>query len=279
MRSFLISFLICILMAYTATSQNQILAGQTSGNNIHYTDFEPDYVVDLNDNFSDTVLLDVDNNGTFDLAFTVYVYYHNPYEHTEFRSWLKVLNDNVKVIADASAFHYVKKLNMGDTISANQGWSDADILHFRREYISYWPPPGYTTIYGEFGNGYFGFKIENPGETFYGWIKVNAYFVSVTIQEMAISGETVGVQEHFVIPESSGLFPNPCTDDITLFSDTPIKNHSDYEIVNRYGQVVKTGKLAGMDFQINTADLNPGLYILRVPSTTQNHLLFKFIKQ
>ncbi len=279
MKTALLSFLFCILLAYSATSQNQILAGQTIGDNIHYTDFEPDYIVDLNDNFSDTVLLDVDNNGTFDLAFTVYVYYHNPYEHTEFRSWLKVLNDNVKVIADTSAFHYVKKLNMGDTISANQGWSDADSLHFRREYISYWPPPGHTTIYGEFGNGYFGFKIENPGETFYGWVKVNAYFVSVTIQEMAISGETVGLQEHPVIPESSGLFPNPCTDVITLFSDIPIQNHSDYEIVNHYGKIVKAGSLAAGDLKINTANLNPGLYILRLASGTKNDLQFKFIKE
>ncbi|PLW98328.1 MAG: hypothetical protein C0593_05975, partial [Marinilabiliales bacterium] len=132
---------------------------------------------------------------------------------------------------------------------------------------------------GEFGNGYFGFKIENPGETFYGWIKVNAYFVSVTIEEMAISGETVMIQEHPAISESSGIFPNPCTDVITIFSDIPIQKNSNYEIVNRYGQVVKIGTLAAGDLKINTAKLNSGLYILRVLSETKNNLQFKFIKQ
>jgi hypothetical protein len=209
----------------------------------------------------------------------VYVHYHDPNYYTEFRSCLQILNDNVKVIADTSSFHYVKKLSIGDTVSESQNWIEANILHFRRESFSYWPPPGHTNIYGEFGNGHFGFKIENPGETFYGWIKINAYFVSITIEEMAISGETVILQEHPAIAESSGIFPNPCTDVITLFSDIPLQNINDYEIANRYGQVVKTGTFAAGDLKINTAKLNPGLYILRVLPETKNNLQFKFIKQ
>jgi hypothetical protein len=276
MKTVLIIISFITVINFTGQAQSKIIVGQTSGNNIHYTDFEPDLSVELF-NYSDSIFVDIDNDGIDDLAFIVSGE-HDPQYYTRFTSSIYTLNKNVKIIATDNN-NFVQKLNVGDTISANQSWSTDSVYRLKVQFISYYPPPETTTYYGALGSGYFGFEIEYPNETFYGWIHIYATSTSITVKETAIYGITVNIQETKIEPEPIHVFPNPCKNELTLdLNSFPLEDMS-FKIINPVGQIVKRGNIFNSSLKVNTSELESVFYIIKINKKNSEIYTIKFIKE
>ncbi len=257
-------------------AQNFILAGQTSGNNLHYADLVPDSSVVLF-NSGEHFLLDIDHNGLNDLAFSVFAQY---YPGWYFKQWssVAVLNDKVKMLSETGPFTYVKRLDAGDSISAGANWSgNGSICNFLVYYQANYPPY-HDSVYGDFHSGYLGFRMDYPGETFYGWINITATSSSVTAKEMAISGVTVGTDKATEKPETLKIYPNPCWYELNLDLKGLQNDKVLYEISDFSGKTVLKGICTGNITGINTSSLAPGFYTLRVCSD-DGITQAKFIRQ
>jgi len=277
MKTILIMIGFITLFILNGQAQSKIIVGQTSGNNIHYTDFIPDTSIQLQ-NDADSIFLDIDKDGINDLAFIVSG--ETDINHyAKFTSSVFTLNNKVKIIAKDSIYNIVLKLNVGDTISANQNWNTDSLHYFKVQYDSYYPPPGTTTYYGQFGSGYFGFKIENTNETFYGWINIDATSTSIKVKETAIYGITVDIQHPNNKQPPPLIFPNPCKNELILnFNSTPFVDMR-YKIINTVGQIVKTGNFVNSSIKINTSELESGFYILQIQNSNSEIYAIKFIKE
>lgn len=269
---FLISILACI--SNIGFAQNAILAGQTSGNNIHYTDIEPDYYL-LSLNPPERFFIDINKDGIADLGFCgcfegEYSMYKKIYTSVE------SINNKVTILAEGAI---AKKLEFGDTISENQNWStNGSILELAVHYIQYYPPPESNYVYGFRGSGYLGFKIEEQNETFYGWINITTSQSSIQVKEMGICGLTVGI---LMAEENRNfqLFPNPCKNELEFNIDLLNENDLCYQVIDFLGRTVITKKIIEGRTKINTSKLAPGIYILRIVNGVKPIRTEKFIKQ
>jgi len=258
-------FCLSICVVFTCFSQDFIIAGQTIGANIHYTDFVPDSSIYLGQN-NDGFMLDIDNNGTYDLLFNIGI---NPMSPDYFRTWstVQILNENVKICLTDNVSKWVKNLNLGDTISENNIWVSAiDSLYYFHKYLynGYPPNPG-GNYQGEFGNGFMGFQMNFHDGSMYGWINIKAgAFYTLEAKDMAICYVVVDPVE-INNPENAVLvFPNPFNDMLYVESylcDTCIMR---LEIINFLGAIVKTYYLENEKSTMNTSFLPSGLYLVRI---------------
>ncbi len=274
---FLLSF--CILLNIKGQAQAHIIAGQTSGDYIYYTDFEPDSSVQLF-NGGEGFLVDVDHNGQNDLAFNVFAEY-DPNHFALFWSSVKTINNHVKILSDLGYYNLALNLEAGDTISANQSWSSEydSTYDLSVHYYNYYPPPGNDTIFGLLGSGYMGFKIEYPNDTFYGWINLSASSTSIVVKECAVYGLSVGIEKSLKAKDPFHVFPNPCADELNL--NLPTKNFEkmSFEIINMLGKIVKHDDIMSSYTKISTSGLEAGFYLLRIRERDGETKSIKFIKR
>lgn len=260
---------VCLLVILTGTgiatfSQNTIIAGQTSGSNIHYTDYLPDSSIYLGQN-DDGFMLDLDHNGTSDLLFNIGVINWLPYELWTW-STVQVLADDIEIRLNDHTSGWIDNVAAGDTLSETDTWSnDPDTLYYLQQYY-YWtyPPPGGEISDGEFGAGYMGFRMMFPGETFYGWIHVTGGNFSITASESAICGLTVGSPGIKNTGQMLSIHPNPFTDHLMVVSTPPGPGSRTIELIDMQGKTVLSYALDYNQRVINTVLLAPGLYLVRL---------------
>lgn len=263
--------------------QDYILAGQSSGEYVHYSDLIPDSLIHLN---ADSVYfhLDVDFDNINDLTFIVYGEVW-PYGY-QFWANVVIINDNLKIIASDSSFYWANELIDGDTISENQNWNNNSTnTLLLRKYLNYnYPPPGSVHFTGEFiDSGYLGFKFDTPFETYYGWIELDVEITDfshvVIAKRMAIRGITVGTDDPAQDFSEIILYPNPCGDNFLLTIKNENTNNASWEIFNSKGMIVTKGSAHCNSASINTSDLIPGVYFLKIHTSDNSTSLSKFVKQ
>jgi hypothetical protein len=244
-----------------ALAQDYIIAGQTNGPNIHYTDYEPDSNILLFET-GWSFLLDINEDGSNDLCFTINI---SPGTFG-LQIWTTVVtfNDDIKIISNVEDPIFVSKLSYGDTISDFQNWSSAHNsgLMFQHYFEDYNSGTHITT--GEFNDGYLGFKMIYPGETFYGWIKIFASYSSIVAMESAIYGLTVGVKDVKAANAILKFYPNPCSNELNVELNSLNNSDKIFDITDVNGNKIKSGKMPGNKTEINTSDIIPGIYFLRV---------------
>ena len=92
---------------------------------------------------------------------------------------------------------------------------------------------------------------------------------------------TLGINE--IIPENDiiQIFPNPATNTISInMSSRMLQNattETEYKIINKLGQQVKTGTIKDFPYTVSIEDLNEGLYVLILQSDRFNETR-KFVK-
>lgn len=264
MKKFVFLLVILTGTGIATFSQNTIIAGQTSGSNIHYTDYLPDSSIYLGQN-DDGFMLDLDHNGTSDLLFNIGVINWLP---NELWTWstVQVLADNIEIRLNDHTSGWIDNVAAGDTLSETDTWSnDPDTLYYMQQYY-YWtyPPPGGEISDGEFGAGYMGFRMMFPGETFYGWIHVTGGNFSITASESAICGLTVGSPGIKNTGQMLSIHPNPFTDHLTVVSTPPGPGSRNIELIDMRGKTVLTYAADCNQQVINTVLLAPGLYLVRL---------------
>lgn len=278
------TLVICMIFPLLVKSQNMILAGQTEGEYIHYTDYEPDSIVELINPY-DYFDLDLNHDGVSDLGFWIegqFVFQ----QYYRFEAKAKIYNDQVE-LARQSQSSLAENLCLSDTIDDSLFWTgdtlSASIL--RGYYFSFIPPPGNGSSYGEFGSGYLGFRIIYSWETYYGWIDINAYISSsgagssITAKSSAFYSQTVGLENLAEISNNLKIFPNPCRERVTIEMPGQDPGVHTFGIFNTMGEMVMSGKIDGSQADIDVSELSPGIYVVEVDkgSGRLNHT--KFIKQ
>lgn len=253
-------------MLTNSYSQNMIIAGQTTGTNIYYTDYIPDTTIIAGEN-PDGLKLDLDGNGTDDLHFYVGVFEYLP---LDLRTWstVKLLNSNIKICLDNDSLFWIDKILAGDTINENNIWgSNTDTVYYLQKY-HYWtyPPPGGEIREGEwhYCSAYLGFQITFPGETFHGWIYMYSDEFHLTVKESAVRGLTVEIPEVIVSENMLYLYPNPCSKILTIESTMSNYMNKTIEILNTFGVIEKTFNVTGNKTTIDIELLRPGMYFIKL---------------
>ncbi|NOR74861.1 MAG: hypothetical protein GQ525_06860 [Draconibacterium sp.] len=117
----------------------------------YYKDYQPDLIIQKND----TVLIDVDNDGSMDVIFMFNGY------------GINCLNDDFSVSIGEHAFSgsYVEVIKFNEIIVKLQDWWPAQpIQHYQNvEYV--------------------GFKRITKNISYFGWIKISVGYESITIEE------------------------------------------------------------------------------------------------
>lgn len=277
MKNIFLFFLFIIGPLVTASSQTFIIAGQTTGGNIHTTDYEPDYSAVYPG--AAEYKLDLDNNGTNDLLFTVH-YHNNCDEYITWWTSVDILSGNVKIISQDDPFSgYVRPLVAGDTISSGNTWTCDTISNLTFQYYLHVNSTGQDIHHGEFYDGYMGYKIIHPTDTAYGWINVHASYDAVVSMENGIWDLTFGTKESSGSDNHLQIYPNPCSGKLYMNNKAAKNTHSRFEIFTVCGQIVKTGKVAGINNEVSTEELNPGLYFIKVTEDDNIVTVLPFIKQ
>jgi hypothetical protein len=178
-------------------------AGDAISDSVIYHEFDP-YItvrgsrtgVDTNFYYLDSVQLDLNEDGNYDLLFEYYMYY------IEYYCDRSGANDSVAVdcFPDADAFCRIKtnesveialeqtyfglmpkKFDVGDSIDSRHNWSELP----NKTRFSYptslvnWDTDEYTK--------YMGFRVIEKNDTIYGWIRLNTYYSSrIEIFDFAI---------------------------------------------------------------------------------------------
>lgn len=274
--------MVCVILPLSGKSQNMILAGQTEGEYIHYTDYEPDSLVELH-NFYDYFDIDVDFDGINDFGFYIRGNYE-PEWYYEFWADIEFYNDDVEILLSTDSF--AKNLSFGDTIDGSMNWSGSNISPILRLYYhSLYPPPGEGTYSGEFGSGYLGFRIIHSWETYYGWIDITAYIYSsgagssVTAKSSAFYSQTVGLEDLTEVSNNLKIFPNPCRERLTIEMPGQDSGEQLFGIFNTMGEVMMSGKINGSQADINVSELSPGIYIVELDEGSGKLNRTKFIIQ
>lgn len=266
MKKFFVIFGLIFGFIFTSSSQTVIVAGQTTGTNIHYADYLPDSSIYLGQN-NDGFLLDIDNNGTYDLLYNMGLQVLGP-SPADLITWstLQILSNNIKICLNDNTSNWINNLSAGDTISANNIWSTKiDTLYYFQRYTNWtYPPPGGEISDGEYGTGYMGFQMNFPGETFYGWIHVEGGNFTLTAKEKAICGLTVGTTEIISSVNSIQIYPNPFEDMFTIEPNLNNYRSRRIEIVNIDGTIIKTYFIESDKTRINSSFLAPGIYLIRI---------------
>jgi hypothetical protein len=277
----IIGLLIAATFPVQLKSQNMILAGQTEGEYIYYTDYEPDSTVFLFNSY-DYFDLDIDFDGVCDLGF--YVQFNEaPQWSYEFRAAIEIYNDNVEILL--STYSYAKNLSFGDSINSSMNWSESNVSPVLRGYqYSYIPPPGSGTYYGEFGSGYLGFRIVNTWETYYGWIDIEASVQSssgsyIIAKSMAFYSQTVGLENLMEVSSHLKILPNPCRDKFTIQVPDMKGEVCRYHIFDLNGRKLSGGAITGQTSEIDASDFNPGVYFITVQNGSNTIQREKLIVQ
>jgi hypothetical protein len=266
------AFVILLMLAVfpgILNSQNMILAGQTEGEDIHYTDYEPDSLVKLND-YPYCFDLDIDLDGENDLGFWIVIDFMPPYWEN-FRAEVRIYNDQVEIIHLGLPAH-VKNLSQGDTINFDQVWTGDSISSSAlRGWVHYYNQPGAKgEFYGEFGTGYLGFKFSKNWETYYGWIEVSAYISPsaggsyIRAMRSAFYSQTVSIENIERTSNKLTIFPNPCQDKFTIQIPEMLGQICRFHISDINGRKIKDGIITGQLGNIDVSDLNPGIYFVEV---------------
>jgi len=258
-------------------SQNFILAGDTNGTFIHFTDYIPDSIAGLGPE-GNQFDLDIDNNGVNDLHFAVWLQHLSPYIF-QAGTDVRILNDYVQIIVTEDSSFDVKELHLGDTVSDSQSvsYSVYNTLHFYYIWEVYVPPSVYT--HGEFDNGWLGFRISYPAETFYGWIKMIAGFGHAVAYESAISGISVAQEDYTVSNDRVIIYPNPCKGILNVLSKTSNLSQLNFEIIDILGNHQLRGTLFDKFYSIDVSYLHPGIYFFKLHDCNNEIFSTKFLKQ
>ncbi|NOR74862.1 MAG: hypothetical protein GQ525_06865 [Draconibacterium sp.] len=132
--------------------------------------------------------IDIDLNGTNDVAFYIFYDYSPSHYRSNFR--FDCLTDQIKVLTNDSILS-PEILDYGDTLNIDKKWVNSSMEILRTFGNSVWVGDGIIYKYGnwyDLSNKYIGVLIEDDENPTYGWIKLSVpdgeWVNSLTIHEI-----------------------------------------------------------------------------------------------
>lgn len=243
----------------------QILAGQTSGENIYYFDIDDiDLVLPYNQSVGDDI--DIDGGG-WDLYFNAF-----QYEGHSGSSWGTDVtpNGSTSISTLEEEPDWVQKYDYGDTIHPYLvWWNSMGILRWGSS----------SSVQGIFtGEGYLAFRIESP-DLIYGWVRIYVSYGQMTIYEYAFYSETyVGIDAR-TNDEFNIKFQNPIRDRLEFSFDPQYKScNYNYKLFNSQGGELLQGDLYFGNNTIEMRTQSSGLLFLLVTNQNGSSRSYKIIK-
>jgi hypothetical protein len=111
-------------------------------------------------------------------------------------------------------------------------------------------------------------------------VNTNAILQSVYVKGQGNSGSTVitDVQNSIGINGEILVFPNPANNEVTILIVSDNERIENWSLIDNYGREIKSNKLnQGISININTSEIENGIYMVRIFTTNGKNYLQKLI--
>lgn len=170
------------LKAYSMTA-GAVAAGATAVNaQVDYTDVNPDIT-------SDTLYLDLNNDGTDDFVFLANSFSTSSGAINVYRGFIAALDNNAVAAQSSSSYFYPYAIQNDEAINANKAFVSGS--YFQTLAWNTFTGTGTTPIgyYGNFVAGgteaYVGLRLDLNGATHYGWARIQIDLGTITLKDYA----------------------------------------------------------------------------------------------
>ncbi|MCK9203125.1 MAG: T9SS type A sorting domain-containing protein [Bacteroidales bacterium] len=293
MKKLLLVFIICLFALYSEVMGQQIIAGVVSPDNYYY-DFDPDTsIIALPVHLGgmlhppDTVDLLFGSNSEFILRFydwgdgglgggggdaTVYPLAGE----AGFRAYF----DSCYGYPGVYDYFYVPNtLNLGDTIKSGQNYLFGTTAYFWSSTYGNWTHPT-TFDWVDIGDHYLGFTLINPGDTLYGWVRINVTQEEdgyrTTLKDFALDHNPWVGNMELTRKSAFTIFPNPAKEAITITNFTDGRNMV-ATLMDITGQIIQIQPFVSRQITLEISSLNDGLYLIVISGDHSKQVL-KFVK-
>jgi len=265
-RLLVVSMVICYLLVQNAGAQ-VIVAGQNTGQYIHYVDIEDVFVSD------ETFCLDVNQDDSCDLEFvSFYNSFHTGYEEGIFVN----ANSKTEICNYTDKPTWAIKYLPGDTIGENCLWSaDHGFI-----WSHTWDLINGESYQGRWNGeiGYLGFRISDESDTIVGWCCIRSYAARyITIYDYAFFYENTSLHDH-TLPQPEYAYNSLVKEFLNITMKGADEGPLKFQCIDVSGKIVAAGSLCHGSNQIDLSSLKQGIYILRILSGN-NSKAVKFSKQ
>jgi hypothetical protein len=252
-------------------SAQTILAGQTTGEFIHYSDTMGIFL------HSDTsYFFDFDQDSLDDLK--IICFYYTTHVGYENGIVVEPLN-NSQICNYTDEPGWVIKYAANEAIGSGCTWSSMSSI-LREHSSSIVSGESYLGRWG-FGAGYLGFRICNPTDTIVGWIGMNTmgedYLTLYDYAFFSVSLSAGNLQKPITEVKYNSLVRNKLVIDISNAPSSDLQ----YQCLNGPGQVISQGKLVGDHFELDCTYFPAGMYFFKISGkgSTMPIKVLKFIKE
>jgi hypothetical protein len=235
--------------------------GIKDGENVFYTNIDPDTVFCAYNGGVGNYYLDLNNDGVNDFLI------HKDYDYSSNVSggntYIDPLNNNsVAVISQGST--HPDTLRYKSMLSNDIYWNDEKCTLYY--YSSYVQQPSLNQnigIWRKVTNKYLGLRVLTSNEAIFGWILLDNQYNSIKLKEYAYYSDSVLMlsekEESFF-----ELYPNPASETIGLrFSNQNIKSAT-IEIINCNGHQVFNNEISPGSNTLDITHLQPGIFVVKI---------------
>lgn len=253
------------LLKYTGAT-GAVLAGGAVNGQVLYTDFTPDSTATANGG-TDAFAFDINQDNTLDFALAAS-------EGTNGANSLAAVLVGPYAAGNAiagsvpSSYPYAFKLNNGDAIDANTGWLPASSATGTMAFTVNGANPYSEPWNGGVTDGFLGLQLSLNGNTHYGWARcdVSADAKTVTLKDVAVQltpGLGINAGQSVSTIEELKAKMTVVTTGKTLRIEVPAEmgNYS-LQLLDITGKVVVDTEVNSLSYNVNTANLSNGVYIL-----------------
>lgn len=263
----------------TSSFSQGIVAGQV-GPGMTYYDFPDDTLwATSSSSFqtSDTISLDFNQDGIFDIRFSSYVDYTNNWGSTD-DGLISIINQQGAVYSTIHSVNFngllhtngAKPFDLNDTIkgsainSSEYLWSITGSLN---------GPSSFFLLWDTIGESYIGFHISVNNQLYFGWIRGEYHLQTrFIIKDMAFQNFSVGVEEKW--KPNIQLYPNPVSNYLTI--DGLETKNQPIQILDIAGQILLEKEIN--QNRIDLSQLAAGIYFLKIESNKKVEIK-KIIKE
>jgi hypothetical protein len=249
------------LIGLRKPGDEMILAGRID-EDVEFQDFEPDVLLTGN---QDSLKIDVDNNGSIDIAFV-----------TEILSDMYYSVWQSKAIAYGNNEISLAKLHVDTPIDENL-YFESPGVHILDQYAT--TAKSHFTHNGKVKSSdrFLAVRINRANDSIYCWFNISYTPYEIIIKEYGFRSTSYDIPERINNLQFL-VYPNPVSDYVYLKSNSLDKLES-YTLFNLSGQHVLTSKMLPDTDRIDLQILRKGVYILQFTSENKHISRQKIIKK
>jgi hypothetical protein len=268
---FILFVSVLLVFSFKHLSAQAILAGQTEGPYIHYSDIE-----DINLEADSSYAFDFDQDGTPDLNiacfwYTTHVGYEKgvlaePLNNTQLCNYPENPGWSIKYDTDAS-IGLSCYWNLENSILREHLWS----IMTGESFFGNW----------NYSSGYLGFRICKTTDTLIGWIGMKTTSEeSVSIYDYAVYSVHL-TSEIVTKPDWDIEYNSVVTDKLNIQITFPSDQNLEYYCLNSLGQVMAAGELRNESTNLDLSAFPAGIYFCRISCRSQGgyYKVLKFVKK